>query len=366
MEDDTLDEKSASDPSPEAVDPNEQGALGVDTTSPQSSKTGEKSLADFVSEKVKPSTDSPPEEGEKLDSKIEPDEQEKAPVEEKAKEGEEKEDLTKEEEKIVEGQPVPYERFKQVIDEREQVKRQVAEELQPQVENYQQIIGFCNKNNITAEQFEKVLRIQGLLNSDPAAALKEILPIVDALQGFVGRKLPEDLQEKVDSGKIEIDDAKELAQLRAKLQFGEKKSQYDRDTLARQQIVELRQKSQEASQVWIKAKRQADPDFKPKAKESDTDGLYEDTFDKFMSMLNKQNNDGQYANPCKTPQELVALMDKAYSLVKSKWTTRLTPKAPTRKTLSSNGSSGFQSNKTIEQASSLAEAVEIALARKGR
>ena len=162
-----------------------------------------------------------------------------------------------------------------------------------------------------------------------------------------------------------MDDAVEMAQLRARDQFGAKKAERDQQTAAQREAAQLKKQADESTQAWIKAKSASDPDFKPKAKESDVDGLYEDTFDKFMVLIQKKDDRGEYVNPCRNVQEVIALMEKAYTSSKAKWTTRLTPKTLTRKVLSSNGSSTHHSKPTrIEDAKTMAEAVEIGLSQR--
>jgi len=347
----------------ENLNQQEGGELGDQLSSTDNAGTNDKSLADFVQETVKPTDDREVEAAEASDSKIETDEgeNEKPQSEKEAQDGGEKEASAVEKE-IVEGQPVPYERFQSVIGERETLKRQIAEELTPQVENWKRIVGECRKRDITAEQFENMVRIQGLLNQDPEKALPELERIVDQLRGFTGGKLPSDLQAKVDKGTLEMDDAVEMAQLRARQEFGTKKSERDQRVMAERQAADLKRQTDESIQSWISAKTKTDPDFKIKGKEADVDGLYEDTFTKFHAMLYQQDARGNYLNPCQTPAEVVALMERAYTSVKAKWTTRLTPKAPTRKVLSSNGASTHSQKATrIEDAKTMAEAVEIAL-----
>lgn len=339
------------------------GELGAEPASTQQPQTDDKSLTDFVNDKLGEGSTTDVESEAKLDSEIESNKgKESSPGEEKkTKDGDKKEDVTAEEEPIVEGQPVPYDRFKQVVDEREQVRKQVAEELMPQVQNWQRVVSECQKRQITAEQFEKMVHIQGLLNMDPEKALPELEKIVDQLRGFTGGKLPEDLQAKVDSGRMELEDATEVARLRAQQQFGERKTKHDQQVQSERAAAELRKQCQTESQNWITAKQGQDPDFKAKANDKEPDGLFEFVFTKFDSLLHKTDARGQYVNPCQTPQELVALMERAYKEVKPTWVSRLTPKSPTRKILSSNGSSRVSTKTSIEEAPTMAEAISIAL-----
>src|SRR6266704_2912552 len=95
--------------------------------------------------------------------------------------------------------PIPYERFEEVNTKYQQANEEL-ERVKPLAEHHQKIVEYCTANNITQEQFSNLLEIQRLLNTEPEKALAKILPIVEAVQGFVGDRLPPDLQTKVDTG----------------------------------------------------------------------------------------------------------------------------------------------------------------------
>lgn len=305
---------------------------------------------------------------EKVDEKDEKVEEKKDEKEEKGEKEEEKVDEKKDEEKeeeIVEGKPVPYDRFQEVVKERTEFKQRF-EQVQPVVDNYNRITEFCKQNTITPDQFEKAMRVQALLNTNPTEALKELTPIVEALQGFVGSKLPEDLQKKVDDGKLEVDDAREMAKLRAQVNY--------RETMAKRNNEFAQQSAQEravaavtqAAAEWERQKLTTDPDYKKKSSEEAPDGLYEDVRDKFAALLNQRDSAGNFLNPVHSAQEMVALQERAYKAVKDKWTSRLSPKRPaTRRSISSNGSETHHEERTIEGAKTMKDAIAIRLKERG-
>lgn len=291
-----------------------------------------------------------------LDSNIESDKKETADADKKAdaevETGDEKEDVTGEQ------KAVPYERLQEVVREKETLK-QTLETVKPKADNFDRINVFCQENNITQEQFTQVMKIQALLNSDPQAALKELLPIVEALQGFAGDRLPQDLQTGVDAGEISLKYAKELASVRAQKQFGEKKVERDQQAFAQRQAAETQRALTTAVTAWEMSKRESDPDYKPKTKPTDVDGKWEYVSDKFTAMLHATDQNGKHVYPVRNEHEMVALMDKAYGIVSG----RSTAKQPTKKNLSSNGSSQSTKQIPIEQAKTMQEAVQIALSR---
>lgn len=352
------------------------------TTSTQGDKAGETSIFDAVKDGLKKqgATLTPDAEGEgdeRSGSENELNAEEKALAESKKAELEksgdkEKEDLVSNDEKGKEGEqekeePVPYKRFHEVVEQRTQAEEKLKV-YEPQIQNYNNITRFCEENQITADQFDEALRVQALLNTNPEEALKKLLPLVEALQGYAGDKLPEDLQKKVDAGKIELDDAREIAQLRAKSQFSAKMSERNGKVAMERQQAELQQKMEVEASKWETTKRSSDPDYKPKAKESDPDGKWELVRDRYMAMINQRSVvDGRtvFVNPVNTPQEMVALLEKAYLSINGTFT-NLRPKKPaTRKSLSSNGSSSVNESGSIEEAPDMKTAIARGMKKMG-
>lgn len=258
------------------------------------------------------------------------------------------------------GKPVPYDRFKEVNDKFRAVEADF-QSVKPMVENFQQIQSFCQANAITGEQFTAMLETQAMLNTDPAKALERLVPIVESLQGFVGNKLPADLQTKVDEGKMEVDDAREMAKLRAQSQFGEKKTQH---TLKQQQQREAAQAQRQMADslvTWETTKAKLDPDY---AKGSPKWDMVQDTF---IAMLHAVDAQGNYKNPVKVANDAVTLMDKAYEVVAQRLGKSNGKKPATRKVLSSNGSSSTSTKVTRpEDAKTMQEAINAQLALSGR
>ncbi len=363
MADEKLSDVKETAPSGEA----KESSTGADAIVPSSGtqstdKAGEQanqSLSEYLAENV----EALKQPGEETDAEVKVDEQpsdSKIELDKEQKEGGEKEDATKDE-KVEEGKPVPYERFQEVVAERNQVK-QTFEQVQPAVESYNKIQSYCESNGITPEQFSQTLEVQALLNSDPEEALKRLLPIVEGLQGFTGNKLPADLQGEVDSGELSLARAKEIAQFRAKTQFGEKKSQYDQQRQQQERQQSLQRELMQGIETWETAKRKSDPDYKPAA--NGTEGKWELVRDKYLAMLNQTDGKGNYANPVRNTAEMVALMDKAYASVNAFYA-RLGGKKLTRPGLSSSRSSSTTTKTTaIEDAPSMAEAIQIAITQR--
>jgi hypothetical protein len=256
---------------------------------------------------------------------------------------------------------VPYERFTEVNTRMKNAEAEL-EKAKPLIDDYSRLVSTLQERGITAEKLDQITKVQQLLDNDPEAALKELLPIVEKLQGFVGNKLPQDLQAKVENGTMELADAKELAQLRAKLEFGAKRTEYEKKQSEQRQMAELRTGLDRAAKEWEATKQTSDPDYRPKKDPAGPDGKWEMTRDKYLAMANMRKSDGSFVNPIRTVQDMVALMDEAYKGVSLSLKPRAKP--ATRKSLSSNGSSTNGKSTSFEDAPTLQEAVSRYLSRR--
>lgn len=333
-----------------------------------------KSMLDFVKEQVpvnedeqdEPSEESSPEE-EPKEIGDKPEEKEESPKEDEKKEdSEQKEDGSEDEEKVDVDQtqqgPVPYQRFQEVNEKYKKLEQEHGQ-AKPTIEAHNAIVTYCNQNNITQEQFSKALEVQALLNSNPEEALKRLLPIVEAIQGYTGERLPKDLQEKVDTGKMELDDARKWARDRAQISFGKTSAEHLQRARQQEQQQTLQRSLLTAVDTWAKQRMGADPDFKPKANDNLPDGKFELVYAKFNSLLHATDAQGKLLNSASSPQEMTSLLQRAYDDVQ-KALAPLVRKPATRKTLSHNGSSRTATSKSFEQAGSMSEAVKLYLAQR--
>ena len=288
---------------------------------------------------------------------------------EKVEKGEEKKEkvVVPEEKLLASKDPIPVDRFKQVVEQRNTVREQLKS-VEPIINDWKALDSTCRQAGISPQQFQEMLQTQVLLNTDPVKALPKLKAIVSELEGFTGDKLPDDLQKAVDEGELSLKYAKEVAQVRAASKFGTKKLEHDRQALERQEQARVQQELNVAASSWESAKRSADPDYKPKAKPEDPDGKWEFVKAQFISMLNDVDSQGKYVNQVKSPAEMTALMDKAYIAVDASFK-RLTRRPATRKPLSSdgssNGDSGNTNGKSIEDQPDLASAVKVGLRQMG-
>ena len=362
-----MDEQSTPSETPaESLPANDEIAASSPATETTTDANSGKSMLDFVKESLKQSdtTEASQATETKAEEPAESDAQnlgETKKEEEVTSAKEEPTGETKEEKQEDTKGPVPYERFEEVNTKYRNLETE-AIQLRDYAKHHQGIIDYCSKYNITNDQFGKVLEIQGLINTNPAEALKRIMPIVEAIQGFTGDKLPPDLQSRVDKGTLELPDAREIASLRAQAQFGtnrfdqyQKKMEEDRQSALTNSLAS-------ANIEWTNAKKKADPDFKPKANDNLPDGKYEMVYNKMTALIGEQKN-GQFVNVIKTPADMTALLERAYQSVDAS----LAPfrsRPATRKPLIQNGSS-INRAKNEEDAKTMREEVGIAAARHG-
>lgn len=230
------------------------------------------------------------------------------------------------------GTAVPYERFKQVNEKAKTFETQLKE-IEPVAKTHQQIVSYCRTNGITQTQFSDGLKLMSLINSNPAEAVKHLTNVIEQLQGFVGDKLPDDLQTKVDTGKLDVEDAKEIASLRAKTKHVEARTKQTADQIAKQSEEKFYREVHASTAAWEQTKAKADPDMREGTEK------YQLVLDKFRSMSDEKNAEGEFVHPIQTVQDYIKLLDSSYAFV-DKFVKRLAKgQAPARKVLTSTASS---------------------------
>jgi hypothetical protein len=265
------------------------------------------------------------------------------PEEKKTSEGEKEEPLADGEAKKADEKPTDedgkelppfheHPRWKEMVEERNTLREQAkaVEAVKPLVEQQRSIVDYCQQNGVTPEQFKNGLEILALINTNPAEAVKKLQPIMEQLGQFDGSKLPSDLENAVAEGKIELEFAQEMAKLRAQNQHGTRMNQKTQEQLQMERAQQVTQANQNALAAWEVAIAKNDPDFKPKVKADEADGMFEFVADRFSVLLQQQ--------PPNSPQAVVKLAEQAYNSVKKTFATRLTPKQAMKRPLDSTSS----------------------------
>lgn len=165
------------------------------------------------------------------------------------------------------GQKVPYERFQKVIQQRNTL-REETEQLKTGAERDRQLTQYMQTNQISGEELVDALDFVALLKTDPSKALERIQPVVSQLNQHVGRELPPDLQERVNTGEIDQRDAEELVRSRNEAERLRRVREQEGEQRTRsaqvQRTQELRRANGMAADKEVATLRDSDPDFSAK------------------------------------------------------------------------------------------------------
>lgn len=216
-------------------------------------------------------------------------------------------------------------RWKEMISERDVLK--------PKAEQYEKITSFMTSNGLTTEEVAEGFQIMALMKNNPAEAHKRISEYKAKLDAFVGEKLPEDLNKRVQEGFDSPETAKELARLKAEKQLYEQRQQYAYE----QQALQARGRIHSAVANWEQQMKAKDPDWSAK-QDLVTDQIK-------LMLLSEQPS---------TPEKALELVDKAHSIVKE----RLVRFVPQRKPLTTVASSPSSAT-AMPQPKSLLDAVRL-------
>lgn len=160
-------------------------------------------------------------------------------------------------------------RVQRLLSDKENLHKEI-EHLKPAVESYANIIGFLKTNDLSFDDAHQAFDVLKNIRHDPAAALAQLLPVVEALQLQTGAVLPEDLEDKVRQGYVTEEDAKELARLRAKESFQQTQAEKDRDLAARrgQERMQLLTTQVQTALSGLETEwSSSDPDYSKKREE---------------------------------------------------------------------------------------------------
>lgn len=176
---------------------------------------------------------------------------------------------------LAEGQRVPYNRFKKVIDQRNDYKERIsslereAQSFKQGHEQFQAISGFMRENEVSAQDASEALQIAALINHDPQQAMQMLTPIVQRLQQFTGDILPDDLQQQVDTGEISEQAARELVRTRnqnAQLNYRQQREAQQRQQQGQQAQVQAAQQAMADTANRVQQEiMNSDPDYQRKA-----------------------------------------------------------------------------------------------------
>ena len=229
--------------------------------------------------------------------------------------------------------PVPYKRFQQVNQEKNEYKEGHRQ--------YQQITTYLASNNINAEEASMGLQIMALMKNDPSKALEALQPYMQALQNVTGETMPDDIRSKVDDGYMDEDTGRELS--RARAEAAALRQQNERAVAQSQQVQNQQVLNHLANTVteWENKTRQTDPDYDLKQDEID---------DRVRVLVSEKGRPT-------TEADAIALAEQAHAEVTQRHKGRQITRKPMR-----TSSGGKLGGTPTPEPNSLLEAVQNAMA----
>lgn len=134
-------------------------------------------------------------------SEAKPEASPETPAEEPRAEGEKPEDVPEEK--------LPFHKHPRWM----QMNR-ALKDLEPKAQAFEKIAKISSDAGLSSEDVDNGFAIMSLIKRDPAKALEALRPIMHALEGITGARLPDDLQQRVVQGRADPETAQELAQAR--------------------------------------------------------------------------------------------------------------------------------------------------------
>lgn len=243
-------------------------------------------------------------------------------------------------------QPKVQKRIKQLLSQRNEY-RHAAESHAEDATHYRNIRQFMADSQLADAEVAELFQVGRLLKGNDVGgyekALDILLPIAQQLLEATGRSLPKDLREKVESGEVTEDVARETAVQRTRATVAERRAQQVTAQAETQQQQVASQAHVTAVQTavsqWTDRIRQSDPDF----------GLKADAMrDAALALVAEKGRP-------KNPQEAVQMAELAYARVNS-WFKSAQPKRQPSRPAPGTGQTGNRTGLTPEP-TSLKEAI---------
>jgi hypothetical protein len=238
---------------------------------------------------------------------------------------------------------VANQRIRTLVEQRNAAQSRL-EEVTKTADAYTAVVERVRATGASAAQIDEAMALLTEINRNPIKAFEMLTPIYQSLEQFVGNRLPSDLQEKVDSGHIDEDSAREIARLRNSSKFAETQHQ--------QFVQQTQQQTDEDSLKSLKnAIGQASTDWDAKWKGSDPD--YQRKLPFVMAEIRAQIAE---AGGITSPQQAVKIADAALKKVNES----LTGLMPQKREIKTP-TGGFQSGNAAPKPRTALEAANLAL-----
>lgn len=168
---------------------------------------------------------------------------------------------------------------------------------------YRNVETFLSNNGLSAEEAADALVIAGLMKMNPVEAWNRLRPTLEKLVVAAGVALPQDLQQRVQSGEITQDVALEISRARAAQNSVEFARQFETRQRETNAVKELNASLQDAAQTWENNRRLKDPNYADKAQAVQ---------EKVLFLLHTEGRPT-------TPQGVRAQLQKAYEAVNASY-----------------------------------------------
>jgi hypothetical protein len=193
--------------------------------------------------------------------------------------------------------PRVQKRIKKLLSQRNGYRREL-EAIQPDAESYRQIRSYMDKNNLADEDTRQLFQFGAHLRSGNfEEAFKIAAPFMQVILEGSGRAVPSDLRDRVQSGEITEEMARQVGRERYARMASDQLRERQTQQFQTQQTTASQQAIRQASAQWEQEIRLTDPDFDLKA----------DAVKSFATALVQQ-----HGLP-KTPQEAIEYAKQAYA-----------------------------------------------------
>lgn len=156
-------------------------------------------------------------------------------------------------------------RFRELVQEKNKYKAQVTE-YESDAKQYRDIQAFMQQNNLSAEDVANSLQMLAKMRSgSPAEAYELLQGRLEEIAVAAGKKLPQDLEEKVDQGYIDRDTAAELHQARVQAERQAQQAQSQLEQRTQQDAKAQAYAMANAVSAWEVSTKATDPDYDLKA-----------------------------------------------------------------------------------------------------
>lgn len=131
-------------------------------------------------------------------------------------------------------------------------------------QRYHNVENFLQEQGLSGDEAAGLLRIGGLIKTNPAEAWKQMKPVVEKVLIAAGELLPADLKAMVDKGELKPEVALEVSRSRAAVQSTEARVEFDRQRHESRQQSEARNAIFGAVSSWEAERKLRDPNFDAK------------------------------------------------------------------------------------------------------